>query len=274
MKRICFFSIASLILSASLMYSADFWEKKEFLTWNEDEVSKLLQDSPWACRTFAKFDWISNLPNLQQQGILKAGGGTGGSLYKSGGYSGVHTPPPATTTGGYREEPDIPPNMSIPQENPWMTPTGGMGGFVGSDVPILLRWHSALPIKQAVAILRYQDKVETSEEAAKMIHQQESTYILGVIGMPGQQTSYNNELIRAGSQLIIDGNPPIKAIAVVKNQDGENTNLYIAFPRYQNNAPLISLEDKNVEVVIEFGIIAIKKEFKLKDMRYRGKLEI
>ena len=84
--------------------------------------------------------------------------------------------------------------------------------------------------------------------------------------------------IKEKSQLVIEGKPPIQAVEVFTNQDGENIDLYVAFPRYQNNQPLISLEDKKVEVLIEFEsgfrITRIEKEFKLKDMQYEGKLEI
>ncbi len=144
---------------------------------------------------------------------------------------------------------------------------------------MIVRWHSSLPVKQAVAILRFKDNVETSEEAAEMINRQESTYIVGIIGMPRRgPMGYDKDSIKAGSQLIIENKPPIKAIEVFTNQDGENTNIYIAFSRYQNNEPLISLNDKKVEVVVEisgpFSTTVIKKEFKLKDMQYKGKLEI
>jgi hypothetical protein len=95
--------------------------------------------------------------------------------------------------------------------------------------------------------------------------------------MPGQAMMYNKDMIKAGSQLIIENKPPIQAIEVVTNPNGENTDLYIAFPRFKGNEPLISLNDKKVEVAIEFGmgmITVIKKEFDLKDMQYRGQLAI
>ncbi len=252
MKRICCLLFASLIFSACLLYAADFWEKKEFAKWSEDEVSKILKDSPWAKRTYIKYE-MGKMPagrgmgpgGTPMSGAVTMGGGMGGGGFGGGGFGG----------GGFG---------------------GGMGG--GDPVPIIVRWHSALPIKQAVAILRYKDEVGTSKEAAEMINHQESTYIVGIIGMPqAGPMGYNKDSIKAGSQLIIENKPPIKAVEVYTNQDGENTNLYIAFPRYQDNKPLISPEDKNVEVVIEFGMgmmTVIKKEFKLKDMQYHGKLEI
>ena len=228
--------------STCLLFAADFWEKKEFAKWSEDEVSKILKESPWARRTYIKY-----VSKPMDPGAMGPGPPPMGNVANMGG-------------GGFG---------------------GGGGGFGGGGEPepVIVRWHSSLPVKQAVAILRFKDNVETSEEAAEMINRQESTYIVGIIGMPRRgPMGYDKDSIKAGSQLIIENKPPIKAIEVFTNQDGENTNIYIAFSRYQNNEPLISLNDKKVEVVVEisgpFSTTVIKKEFKLKDMQYKGKLEI
>ncbi|MBN2244126.1 MAG: hypothetical protein JW793_15680 [Acidobacteria bacterium] len=253
MKRICRFLIVCMAFTACLLYAADFWEKKEFSQWSEDEVSKILKDSPWARRTYIKRE-AAKMPAGKSMGgpggtpvsgaVAMGGGGMGGMGGGMGGFG------------------------------------GGMSGGMGSSepTPVVVRWHSSLPVKQAVAILRYKDKVGTSEEAAEMINRQETSYIVGVIGVPGQAMMFNKDMIKAGSQLIVENKPPVMAMEVVTNQNGDNTDLYIAFPRYQNNEPLISLEDKKVEVAIEFQsgfmMTVIRKEFHLKDMKYNGKLEI
>jgi hypothetical protein len=270
MKRICCFLIACLAVSACLLYAADFWEKKEFTSWSEDEVSKLFRDSPWAHKAdvaLSENESKTNPVERHAYNLAKAGGLEDRDLMRASGtilYPDDELGSWTTTNREY-------------QRMVLNGLTGDLGGFFP---PVILRWHSALPVKQAVAVLRYKDKAGTSEEAAEMINRKESAYILGVIGMRwfGPIDEFWQSVFKAGSQLIVEGKPPIRAIGVYANQDGENSNLYIAFPRYRNNAPLISLEDKKVEVVIEFGlgysIYKIKKEFNLKDMQYRGKLEI
>jgi len=248
MKKICCLFVACLITFTCLLFAAAFWEKKEFAKWSQDEVSKILKDSPWASRTYVK-----NVSKPMDPGAMGPGRPPMGTVANMGGMGPMG--------GG---------------------PGGGGGGFGGGSnepVPVIVRWHSSLPIKQAVAILRYKDEAGTSEEAAEMINRQESTYIVGIIGMPQRKPmGYNKDAIKAGSQLVIEGKPPIQAVEVFTNEDGENTNLYIAFPRFQDNEPLISLQDKKVEVVVEiagpFSTTVVKKEFKLKDMQYKGKLEL
>jgi hypothetical protein len=237
------------------LLAADFWEKKEFTSWNDKEVEKLLKDSPWAKRTYVKYENKPMDPGARGPGKPPMGNVAGMGGMGGGGFGGMGG-------GGFGGG------------------MGGMGGGGGEPVPVIVRWHSSLPIKQAVAILRYDEEVENSEEAAEMLNRQESAHIVGVIGIPGQKRMFDMYMksIKERSQLVIEEKPPIQAVEVFTNQDGENIDLYVAFPRYQNNEPLISLEDKKIEVLIEydsgFRITRIKKEFKLKDMQYQGKLEI
>jgi len=50
--------------------------------------------------------------------------------------------------------------------------------------------------------------------------------------------------------------------------------VYFAFPRTQQGAPSISLEDAEVEFALELGSNDIEKKFRLKEMVFDGKLEL
>ena len=47
MKKIICLSISALLLLATA-FAADFWEKKDYKQWSQNECKKLLEDSPWA----------------------------------------------------------------------------------------------------------------------------------------------------------------------------------------------------------------------------------
>lgn len=47
MKRMICLSISALLLLATA-FAADFWEKKDYKQWSQNECKKLLEDSPWA----------------------------------------------------------------------------------------------------------------------------------------------------------------------------------------------------------------------------------
>ena len=36
------------LLAGAALVAADFWEEKDFTTWSDKEVEKMLTDSPWA----------------------------------------------------------------------------------------------------------------------------------------------------------------------------------------------------------------------------------
>jgi hypothetical protein len=255
-KRICFLLAVCLLISTCFLVAKDFWETKKFSTWSEDEIAGIMKDSPWAGRTYLKYVMGS------------FGGGRGGGMPPGGGG----TPVSGAVTGGGG---GMMGGGGMPGGGGGMM-GGGRGG--GDPIPVIVRWHSSLPIKQAVACLRFKKEVETSKEAAEMLSRQETTYIVGVIGLPGQEKMYNKDRIKAGCQLIIEGKPPIQAVEVMTSPDGENTNIYVAFPRFQNNEPLVSLKDKEVQVMFKipsgFGAYEVKKKFNLKNMVFQGNLEI
>ena len=221
--------------------AGNFWESKKYSAWDDDETKKMVENSPWARQVPIKY-------------IFKAMPGGGGGMPPGGGMGG-------------------------------MPPGGGMGGGGGGFGPlmppmpdmtpkVILRWQSALPVKQAIARARYKDKVETSEEAAKSLSREETQYILGVIGLMGSPASFDVNQLKAAATLKIGDLPPIPAMDVLVDRQGMMTNLYIAFPKLLQGAHQISTANKNVEFQLKAPTMEIKSKFSLKNMVYQGKLEI
>ena len=48
MRNYIVVGFVALIMGASTLVGADFWEKKKFSEWSPKEVAKMLSDSPWA----------------------------------------------------------------------------------------------------------------------------------------------------------------------------------------------------------------------------------
>jgi hypothetical protein len=143
-----------------LLEAADFWEKKKFSQWSPKEVQKILRDSPWARPVQV---------HLQGPSV----GGAGGRGRRGGGRS---TDVSAESGGGFGSE-----GSGMPR---------GGGGMEGMSSPptatVIVRWHSALPVKQAVARARFGDEAGTSPEAAQMLARDQDRYVIGVIGVPMQ----------------------------------------------------------------------------------------
>jgi hypothetical protein len=155
----------------------------------------------------------------------------------------------------------------------------GGGGMEASQPPpgitVQVRWHSALPIKQAIARARYGEEATTSPEAAKMLGRQEDRYVVGVTGLPAQAVRGNPEALKSNALLRLKRQKdPIQASDIKGDREQGRANLYLFFPRGQDGSHVITLEDEEVELVLKLPSVEIKRKFRLKDMVFEGKLEI
>jgi len=145
---------------------------------------------------------------------------------------------------------------------------GGTGGVPGADTAsqlqyrAVVRWESALPIRQA-----------THNESMTGVSQ---NYIIGVSGdvpAAAQRGSDENEMQRQGrlemlkefTKLDRHGDP-----IFLSKVEAQGTGTWFYFPRLEPIKP----EDKQITFVTKLGPIEIKAKFTLKDMVYRGKLEL
>ncbi|MGQ9634748.1 MAG: hypothetical protein ACUVXB_10955 [Bryobacteraceae bacterium] len=239
MKKKVFAISLTAIFAASVLVAAEFWQTKKFTEWTEKEVKKMLESSPWAAKISVPIPM----------------GGRGGRGGMGGGMSFVAQDEGGGMGGG----------------------RGGMGGGMGgaSFTPskdVFVRWHTALPVKQAIAVFRYGKEAETHEEAKKMLEREENFYVVGVAGVPGR--GFTPEVMKGGARLNCGKLAPITPLDVQMNQDPGGTNIYLIFPRKQPGAHVFTVEDKQVEVAVDVPNLKFKKKFNLKDMVYNGKLEM
>lgn len=235
-------------LGLFLLWPADFWQKKKFPDWTEKEARKLIADSPWA--------------RVVSVGIGGAPGGRAGGRRGRGGGGSMDTTIDASAGSGGME-------------------AGGgrsAGGFDGvSPSPtadVVVRWHSALPVKQAVARLRFGAEAGSSEEARKLLGRNEPNYVVGFIGVPAQLVRGGPEQLKPLATLRLKDQDPVAAANITGERDRNLVNLYVFFARGEAASPLIKLEDGEVEVRLKLPTIEIRRKFRLKEMVYDGKLEI
>ncbi len=229
-----------LLIASSVLPGADFWQTKKFSKWSGKEVDRILRDSPWARSVGIRFE--------EKRGRPSSGGG-GSSAQSSGGGS-------SRSRGGGSS-------------------SGGRGSteFVPAT-DVIFRWHTALPIKQAVARARYGDEVASSPEAARILNRHETQYVVGVIGIPARAATADVAQLKEGAQIAIENHPPIPAEKVVPDQGDGVLDLYLYFPKEVAGGHVITPDDGEVEVVVKLDSQTLKRKFKLKDMIYSGKLEM
>jgi hypothetical protein len=244
MKRFC---VLFLLLVLSLC-AADFWQSRPFTEWSDKEVQKMMTNSPWARPISLSMGGGAPAPP-----VLGRGGGGDTSPGDSG------APPPISEGGGRGGR--------------------GGGGFdagVGTALPAInavVRWQTALPVKQVVTRIRYGSEVATSAEAKKFLDREETSYIICVSGLPATTIMGDEEKVKDAlkgqASLTVKGKDKIQPSDVQLSR-GKGVDIYFIFPK---TAPF-TLDDKEVEFSSKVGAVSVKCKFRLKDMVFNGKLAL
>jgi len=249
------FKIILVAASAALaLCAADAWKNTDFTQWSPEDAKKVLTKSPWSKEVAVSLGMPGGAPS-NSSGSRRGGGGMvgDGDLNSTGGGGG------GSRRGG-----------------------GGEGG--GGSTPsmnVIIRWETAIPVKEALMKLNFGDKLPGKGEKGYTLDAPQNDYVISVTGLrmggrgrsqeasTDQQSSSDRmkDQLMTGTQLFRKGKDPIAPTNVVINSS--NT-AYIVFPK----TDAISDDDKDVEFRLTMGRIQIKEKFSLKDMHFSGKLEL
>jgi len=156
-------------------------------------------------------------------------------------------------------------------------------------VSVLIRWQSALPMKQALVKSKFGSEAGTAAQAKAILENQETYYVIAVeklpmmgagrpraaAGGPEQEAGADpaermRQMLARATTLNRKGKDPIKPEDVKMAKGPKTMTVYFLFPRTES----ITLEDKEVEFATRLGPLEIKRKFKLQDMVFAGKLEL
>lgn len=280
-KPLAIFSLLGLGVLA--VASSDFWHDKAYTQWSDEEVTKMLSNSPWAQSSKATSQGGQQGMNRRGGGMGRRGGmGMPGGGYPGGGggYPGGGGGYPGGGGGGY------------PGGGGGSYPGGGGGGSM-PQITATIRWQSALPVREALLRQSGVTKTDDSQVAASLTAPVTS-YVIAVLGLPetmpsrgsgryGRTTDDSDsrdrdtdrdrdadqlDRLKSTTYLNRKDRASLYPEKVVRDKDGST--ILFTFPR----TTAISLDDKEVEFVTRYGSMEIKRKFKLKDMVYQGKLEL
>jgi hypothetical protein len=242
MRRTAFL-LLSLLLLIGVAFAEDFWEKKEYMQWSDEEVKKLMTNSPWS----KDIDINAPISMVGGRGQRAAAASPTTDIESGGG--GGRGRGRGARGGGDSDAP--PPALAI--------------------VTLNVSWRSALPMRKGVVRSRLGASAQVPAEAEQLVRQEQPDYVVVVTGVPAAlaRAAQNPELldkstIRAGKK------PLVAAKSLDVQARTQTVDLIYSFPKTQS----IAADDKEVEVVIRLGQIEAKKKFSLKDMVYNGKLEL
>jgi hypothetical protein len=247
MKKI----IAAFFVFAFCLAAADFWQSKPASEWSEKELQKVLNNSPWAHQI-----------SVSINGPTPPSVGRGGPSVSDD----AGAPPPISAGGGGgrggRGGGGAPPELA-----------GGEGGG-GSMPPVVIRWQSAMPVKQALVRMRFGPAAETSADAKQMLEREDPGYVIVLSGPLRPFLRGNGEALKKAimdiSSLSVKGKDPIKPMEVQMGGTARAIEIVLIFPK---TTPL-TLDDKEVEFSTKLADLPLKSKFRLKDMAFNGKLDL
>ena len=277
-----------LLLVFSLL-AADVWDKKPFTDWTPKDVEHVLTTSPWAKETAAAMSGGDGGMGGGGRGGGRSGGGRGGGAGGGGAGGGGGADMDASMGGA---------GGGAGGGMGGGGGGGGMGGAGGGGVPgggaaapqtmVLIRWQSALPVKQALLRGKFGNEASTAAEAQALLANEEAYYVIAVEKLPrmgmgrpspagksaegkgGNDPERMRQMMARSTSLLRKGKEPIKPEDVKMATAEKTMTVYFLFPRTE----AITLEDKEVEFVTKMGPLEIKRKFKLQDMVFAGKLAL
>jgi hypothetical protein len=239
-------AVIALISGSAFLLAGEFWQDKQPSDWTDKDIQRLVSKSPWA-----KEASLSSNPD-RMAGMGRRGGMGGGGGRMGGGMGGPGM-------GGARGE-----GRSGSRSAPQLT----------------VRWDSAAPLREAAA------KGQPDAQAKKVAEWAREFYVVTITGMPMMQGRGRGEgQPESGSDRVAHVEDRLKDVTVLKLKGSggsiaparvEVTDaaggrvIALLFPRSER----ISLDDKEVDFETLMGPREVKVKFTLKDMVYRGKLEL
>ncbi len=221
--------IVPLLLTLSIaLWAADAWQSKPFTDWNDKDIQRLLSSSPWSKEVSIPLGGGGGSGSSKGGG--KRGGGGGGDIGGSGDAGSSGPMGNGGNAGGSRS--------GIQEVG------GGVPGSAPS-VTLVVRWQSALPIRQAIAKQKFGSEAGTSPESKKLLDGDQKYYAVLVSGLPGRMVRVSDDMkpnLLKATTLSVKGKDPIAA-ADLQTAGNEQKGLVMFF--FPKTSP-VDADDKEV----------------------------
>jgi hypothetical protein len=246
MTRRGFFAVAV----GGAWLAARNWERDAFPGWTEEFVDRILTDSPWARPLTAPFRYSAPArPRFLTSYFEQIGEPLGfppGWPGRTGTQSGNRSP---------RTE-------------------DGAAPAVLTEIYLTVRWASALPVRQAMALHQYGRGGLDSPRAAALLEGASGEYVVEIAGFPatlvGQGARRFEAELLESAILHVKGRKALQAVACSMPEHGNHLIATLRFPRFAD----LAAEEGMVECSASAGPVAFRQRFKLREMTYGGKLEL
>ena len=229
------------------------WDHPVFPHWDGEFLDRMLTDSPWARRVSVSFlqPAIQRTgSNFGQIGIP----GTGSPIPTIPGINWPRNPRSGTGTGG-------------------RSPSGTSSNGVKAIASLTVRWATALPIRQAMALQEFGPAGLETAEARKELEPSADEYVIQIAGFPVEITGRDAKRVetdlRNSARLSLPGHGPLVPLSVEVPEFGMHLMATLHFRRGE-----LPPADGAIDLHAASGPIKIDQQFKLRPMVYAGRLEL
>ena len=260
-------AIFAVLLAVSLAWAADEpWKDKQYQQWDQKDLEKILDNSPWARMVHVDATWIkpgapAPAPSSgADASAIPPSAGTpnqAGSTTNSGARGMGGTQPStsaANSSGGY--SPSAPPSAA---------PQPPMAAFV-------VRWASSNVMRQAfIRSAELNQKIPEADAEASLAKPVD-VYQIVVAGTDMTPFSNMDENALKSAATLIPKRSKQKiaatAVTIQRAADGKSVGVLIfSFPKkLDNGQPVVGSDEKSVEFIYNQGKFTIKAAFELSKM--------
>ncbi|MBA3972975.1 MAG: hypothetical protein C0504_02005 [Candidatus Solibacter sp.] len=224
--------------------AAGDWKRASFPDWSDDLVIKLVTDSPWSRPLNVRLAWRKDAPR------------------------------PFTPN-------DVPGVNRSPTAQPGMiqggSPLGGIGAKkpkMPGDAGIIVRWASALPIRQAKALYRQREEKLPLPKATELIAPRGGGYVLELHGVPAEVAHQGPETVAdIARQSVIMRTKTGRILRPIRAEARVNALSLTILVTFSDTEP-VTLSDREVEVTGDLQIFKFRASFPVAPMVYLGNLEM
>lgn len=233
----------AVLLMAVLAWASDPWKTKPYQQWDQKDVNKVLNESPWVKTISVTASWAP-----QQMSMGVPGSGQTNTPQQQGGMAGGQP-----GMGGGQ------PGMS-----------GGMPGGMGQAVQTRretrfeARWLSAKTMRKALARLELLDGKTTQPDAERFVAQTPPEYEVVVFGPDMTPfTKLDEAAITKGAHLEMKKSKEKIAATKVKLERKGNRLMAVAFyfPKTENGKPTVVPDEKGIDLVCKLNRTTLKFHF-------------
>lgn len=240
----------AILLVAVAAWASDPWKGKSYQDWNQKDIHKVLNNSPWVDTESVTATWRGSRISMmgsptgapdvpRQQGGMGTPGNMGGGAPGNGGVGG-----------------------------------GGMGGggmrTEEQRTVFEARWISAKPMREALARMAVLDGKMAQPNAQRFVSQPPADYEIVVFGPDMTPFAKMSEGEVATHSVLQLGNPKGKiAPASVKFQrtpQGKLVGVSFSFPRTSSGKPTIATQEKSIELICKLKGARLKFHFNPRKM--------